>query len=386
MRTEARNGEHFTFSSIDVWTLYYVRRLTKPSCLLRMLALFVLLSQLLVVYKATVVHSDTASGTLTVSASRDFKISSKRSSNTFASDPLLSNATTTTRSKVFTVASTTSKSATPRILIGIVSNANNHVGKQLRNRHRQLFELWNETRLCPYKDFRKDPFGQSQCQILYTFVIGAHNSTSQEPPLLVDDSRPLELDSIPLMPRYKDVQQSDVTILNIQENMNQGKSPTFLYWAWKEATVHQSQHNIQYVVKCDSDAMIRHAFLLRMLHRELPWNPSRSLVLGAFRHKTTWENMTANEEYWKESFYNGMHLYLGGQFYMMSMDVAHAVIQQARHFSTLDYLEGHEDHDTLSMAHVQVFEHNPELFIRWIGMPKNYRFWEHPVKGDVRKA
>jgi hypothetical protein len=65
----------------------------------------------------------------------------------------------------------------------------------------------------------------------------------------------------------------------------------------------------------------------------------------------------------------------------MSVDLAHAVALQARNdYPPLAYLEGHEDHDAFSMMQVQT----PNTPIRWIGMPKHYRFWEHPVKGKYR--
>jgi hypothetical protein len=147
-----------------------------------------------------------------------------------------------------------------------------------------------------------------ECGIVYTFVVGAHNASSGVPPYLLDDLRSLVLDSIPLMPRFKDVNNTDVTILNIQENMYDGKTPTFLYWASQTA----KKLNIHCVVKCDSDALLRLSALLMFLHRELPWNPSptttettdtyslqrqgqphliRSTLMGAFQHKALWKKI-----------------------------------------------------------------------------------------------
>ena len=119
------------------------------------------------------------------------------------------------------------------------------------------------------------------------------------------------------------------------------KTPTFLYWATQQAKIHDS---IEYIVKCDSDTMLRYAFLLRMMHKELPWNPARSTVLGAIRHKAIWNETTGDESFWEQTYFHGMHLYLGGQFFLMSMDLALAVVSQAQNYgSRLKYLEGHED-------------------------------------------
>lgn len=309
------------------------------------------------------------------------------------------------RSSSSTGGSSSSTTIKPRMLIGIIGNANNHMGKIYRWRHRQLFELWNDTRLCTLHDFQKVPLMMEECEIVYTFVVGAHNASSGVPPYLLDDSRPLVLDSIPLMPRYKDVNNTDVTILNIQENMNEGKTPTFFYWASQTA----KQFNIQYVVKCDSDALLRLSALLMFLHRELPWNPStattettdtyssqkrtqpqiqpiRSTLMGSFRHKALW-NKSADETFWRIEYHHGMHLYLAGQLYLMSVDVADILVQEASRriqnqnrtsSSYCYYCEGHEDHDATSMIQVAT----PQTAIRWLSMPKHYRFWEHPVKGD----
>eukprot|EP00980_Cylindrotheca_fusiformis_P027173 scaffold19217_cov54-Cylindrotheca_fusiformis.AAC.1 len=59
----------------------------------------------------------------------------------------------------------------------------------------------------------------------------------------------------------------------------------------------------------------------------------------------------------------------------MSTDLVAGYLEQAR--QPQNYLEGHEDHDALAMIQVA---HRDKL-LRWISFPRNYRFWEHPVKG-----
>lgn len=186
------NVESLTFSLLDLCNFFHMRRFKRFGTI-GLLVLVLLLYQGLIVYK--VMPTDGSSNIET----------------SLSSWKLLPSQAT--------------KRTVPRMLIGIVSNANNHVGKVLRNRHRQLFGLWNDTRLCPYEDFLTSQ--NPNCQILYTFVLGAFNSTSDVSPILVDDSRPIQLDSIPIMPRYNDVIQNDVTILNIRENMNEGYVPIF---------------------------------------------------------------------------------------------------------------------------------------------------------------
>jgi hypothetical protein len=116
---------------------------------------------------------------------------------------------------------------------------------------------------------------------------------------------------------------------------------------------------------------------LKFLYEEVPWTPRpTSTVLGCIKHKALWnETRHGNEQFWEENYYQGMHLYLGGQLYIMSTDLIDGFLQEAR--QKHDYFEGHEDHDVLSMIQVV----NRDRLVRWISFPRNYRFWEHPVKG-----
>lgn len=274
----------------------------------------------------------------------------------------------------------------PRILIGILGNANDHqMGVVYRDRHRQLFQLWNDSRLCTWKEF--DP---EKCQVAYTFVLGGHNATSSIPTYhLGTDNRPLTLNGTTstIVPQIKDVGRSDMTILNIRENMNEGKTPTFFHWASGVAR----ELEIDYVMKCDSDSFLRWNALWRFLYKELPWpRPETgvpSTLLGAFRHKAYWTTF-ADETMWQKEWYAGMHLYLAGQLYLISRDVSKAMVVEARKWYTSEttnisfaapYFAGHEDHDATSMI-----QQNPEAIQRWMSIPKHTIFWEHPVKGNYR--
>lgn len=323
----------------------------------------------------------------------------------------------------------------PRILVGIISDSHTELAKTYRIRHRKLFTLWNDTRLCSFNDFvarnhePKQSSNDDECQILYTFVLGAYtrNSTavispssamSPIPTIRLQDtlSNPLTVPEMPIkQPQYDDAFiESDVTILNIVENMNDGKTPTFLFWASQVA----KEWNIPYVSKCDSDTFLRLPTMLQFLEHELPIttpNFAPSILTGALRHKAYWTSAPSKEAFWRETFYSGMHLYLSGSFYLMSRDLAEMAVTEARQLfenASLNstnsdeggnhdpsYLEGHEDHDAISMIqvgherHLQ-FQSTPtsgsngtvilDAFIQWIVIPKKCRFWEHPVKGKYR--
>jgi hypothetical protein len=65
-----------------------------------------------------------------------------------------------------------------------------------------------------------------------------------------------------------------------------------------------------------------------------------------------------------------------GQNYILSRDLATFVAKEA--VNSRGYVEGHEDHDISTMAF-----HSP-LPVHLVTVSKSQRFWEHPVKGEVR--
>jgi hypothetical protein len=62
----------------------------------------------------------------------------------------------------------------------------------------------------------------SSCQIICTFVVGGGKNSTPTRLLQEDPSHPLTLESVPILPRFPDSNDKDVTILNIQENRNEG--------------------------------------------------------------------------------------------------------------------------------------------------------------------
>ncbi|KAL3932952.1 MAG: hypothetical protein SGBAC_010611 [Bacillariaceae sp.] len=281
-----------------------------------------------------------------------------------------------------------------------------------------------------------------ECLILYTFVIGAHRHSDSDSSAISTmrvvgtKDEPLELSVASLKKDISSnlpsdlIKNQDFTLLNIRENMNDGKSPSFFAWAHSEATnpinSKIGHHLFSYAAKCDLDAMLRLDFVLKVLHNELMWVPNHhvgpgplstasvsaeplsthvkvtttplktdstsvgGIVLGCLRHKAMWLN-TTNDDFWRANFQNGMHLYLGGQFYIMSVNLIPGLVQEAQVQQRMpgiptttagnNYMAGHEDHDVLSMVQASAVK-NGQL-VRWISMPRNYRFWEHPVKGET---
>jgi hypothetical protein len=135
-------------------------------------------------------------------------------------------------------------------------------------------------------------------------------------------------------------------------------------------------------MKFDGDSILHLHDWFLFAHHHLPPRPyNRGFVSGALRHKAFWpappnpEDTIRHERYWQDE-YEGVHLYLAGQCYLMSLDLCKVVANEAPKAGR--YMEGHEDHDTSSMAF-----HSPHP-IHLLTIGKSQRFWEHPVKGQPR--
>jgi hypothetical protein len=100
------------------------------------------------------------------------------------------------------------KGKPPRTLVGIISS-DSFNDCTYRKRHRELFDIWNDTRLCALEAITDD------CQVAYTFIIGAGNESA--PTQLVNDnsSWPLLVPK-PMPTQHEDVNLPDTTLLNIR--------------------------------------------------------------------------------------------------------------------------------------------------------------------------
>ena len=262
-----------------------------------------------------------------------------------------------------------------RVLIGILS-ADFFNDQVYRKRHRNLFKLWNDPRVCSLPDFKTRPLSERYvCELIYTFVIGANPEASPE---LVDNSRPFEVDR-PVTGTSRDLNEPDMTLLNIRENMNEGKSQTWMYYASKIA----EEYDLDYVGKVDADSMLHLHEFFHFAYKNMPPSPYNSMMyIGALRDKAYWPKHTTDVERNKfESYfgtvYDGVHLYVAGQLYIMATDLAKFVGQEALS-GKCSYCEGHEDHDISAIAF-----HSPEP-IKLVCIGRTHRFWEHPVKGEPR--
>jgi hypothetical protein len=198
-----------------------------------------------------------------------------------------------------------------KVLFGILS-ADFFNDRTYRKRHRALFELWNDSRVCSLFVFMESSVKERErCEVIWTFVVGAGGKDA--PPENVSNQRPMLVDR-PAAGDSPDWNEPDMTLLNIRENMNEGKSQTWLKYASEVA----SQYDIDYVVKCDADTILHLHEFFQFAYSQLPPAPyNRGIYVGALRDKAYWPRHATEEERIRfESYfgnhYEGVHLYVAG--------------------------------------------------------------------------
>lgn len=177
------------------------------------------------------------------------------------------------------------------------------------------------------------------------------------------------------------------------ENMNEGKSQTWFKYAHQ--VMEDYPGDISYTMKLDADSVLHLHEFFHFAYRHLPPPPySDNAYVGSLRDKAYWpkkKNTTEKELGEMEGYFGtefeGVHLYLAGQCYILSKNLAKVVQTESRllHDKIVDknksnttYLEGHEDHDIAAML-----LHSPEP-VHMVTVRRKQRFWEHPVKGEPR--
>jgi hypothetical protein len=174
----------------------------------------------------------------------------------------------------------------PLVLVGIFSTETSN-SNTLRERILALFELRNDSRVCCLSDFRQlsaEERRGSRCELVYTFVLGAvgpnYNGTSFPTEITGYDERPLVVD------RSSSNSTRNQLFLNIRDNMNEGKSQTWLNHASRLA----KEFDFEYVAKCDEDSIFDLSKYFNFTDHYLPRAPYNKgfyagRVLGTAFHK-----------------------------------------------------------------------------------------------------
>jgi len=207
-------------------------------------------------------------------------------------------------------------------------------------------------RTCTLKEFKKQVTERADkprtCEIPYVFVISGGNESR---PTEHNDNEPLVIDH-----SFINNPVQDAVYLNIKENMENGKSVSFFKYAASLA----GEYGIHYISKIDSDTLLSVNKLLDLIDFDLPPSPHNKRMYGGY----SWGNLAGNS------------VYAAGQFYFMSLDLAHyigfSLDAEQRKFLT-DRRRPTEDLDIGSF----VFSHPKP--IKFIDL-NPFQFWYHPVK------
>jgi hypothetical protein len=243
-----------------------------------------------------------------------------------------------------------------RFLWGIFSTEGDHVRrKMIRQTYLSTFKKTaTPMRICLLNDLLENRLSKpDECQIAYTFVIGGANETNVTD--LVFNStaanRPFTVDG--------NGKEHDVTYLNIRENMNLGKSQSWLAYA---AFLHQEDNNVSfdYVAKVDSDTLVNAPKFLEFAELTLSPN-SRRIYAGVPIYKCGSKSPWTCHQLYGET-------YMSGELYFVSVDLAHFITTLADKPSLI---LPHEDVTIGNLIH----EH--ALPIQQIPIFRSHWLWEH---------
>lgn len=261
-----------------------------------------------------------------------------------------------------------------RTLVGILVDFSKH-GKRYRKRFRSLFAL--HPNVCSIGDLKDESIDTSECELVYTFVVGAGPEESGGMRLQTPFLVPSVQQTCDKVVDQTDCSMSDITLLNIKENMNWGKSPT---WFAYGASIAQ-QFDISYVAKLDTDTIIYLDKFFEFARTNLPPAPfATDIFAGWFADKLVWPHNRGKNtvDVRKFTHKSNLTLFAQGQFYLLSCDLAMKMakaIMEHPQFSSQGYIEEHEDRDVASAVLLGSGKQLHYIFIS-----KEDLFWQHRVK------
>lgn len=182
-----------------------------------------------------------------------------------------------------------------RILLGIFSTSSpeDYARRQMiRNSYLSNFktltgvglELNSKTSICSLNDLKTNPSAYEECQMVYTFVVGAYDP-------LKNDTVPTDLtEAFPFgtqeaakyiadrSSRQEDGEDRDVIYLNIAENMNSGKTVTWFRYA--SSILMTRDLGIDLIAKVDLDAVLFPRPFLQDINAQILDRPAQNIYGG----------------------------------------------------------------------------------------------------------
>ncbi|KAL3944912.1 MAG: hypothetical protein SGBAC_001003 [Bacillariaceae sp.] len=239
----------------------------------------------------------------------------------------------------------------PTMLMGIFTMDSTNDAKRREMIRKTWISFYGTTiaanRICSLQELIEN---SNSCQLAYTFVLGGNNGGPTE---LLDHNSSYPM-NIPCRLQYGSEQDtSDTVCLNIQENMEEGKSQTWFKYA---TTVLQDHGYFDYIGKMDSDTLLYPGIFFKQVLQKIPKYPNNARVYGGdYRFKPP--NMVGP-------------VYMGGHFYFVSSDLAEYLVSSECPRSAVD--------KRIEDVSIGNFVHSHPLPIRRIRLFANE--FEHPVK------
>lgn len=250
----------------------------------------------------------------------------------------------------------------PRMLVGVFTTV------EEKNRRQKLRDYIfknpsrMDSRLCSLDEFMQRNL-PAECQVIYTFVVGA-NMNPKGPLTHTDKSQ------MPILvnPKYLPEVESDVTYLNIRENMNKGKTPTWFKYASKISSTF-GENSIDYIAKLDSDTLISIPNLLDMLNYDLPTVPRN--VYGGI----VCDEKACGDPERCHKILQGK-IYMTGQFYFISHDLASYISDDKLDRASISQYS--EDVD------LGMWVHSSNRILKMIVLNNKNVFWIHNTKDNEK--
>lgn len=279
-----------------------------------------------------------------------------------------------------------------RVLVGIFTAIDKRIGdrqKIYRDKFRALFKL--HPNVCSIGDLHRNEHKNDHCKFIYAFVVGA-NQDPTAPTVLYNDDREVEV-SRHLLPflqhSYDDfVLHDDFVFLNIHENMNEGKSLSWFYYAATDKFLGSLQ--IDYVGKMDTDVMLDMKLYFEFSKKNLakaPYEEKRHTLVGHLLQMDEAFVEENNFPYIVKKIlamnYTNLRLYPQGGFYLMSMDLAQSIIKFVKQSPILsillDFVQStHEDVSMGTLAFLSVVQSGEIIDLILISISN--AFYIHPFK------
>eukprot|EP00547_Thalassionema_nitzschioides_P012550 CAMPEP_0194261046 /NCGR_PEP_ID=MMETSP0158-20130606/45825_1 /TAXON_ID=33649 /ORGANISM="Thalassionema nitzschioides, Strain L26-B" /LENGTH=350 /DNA_ID=CAMNT_0039001153 /DNA_START=917 /DNA_END=1969 /DNA_ORIENTATION=+ len=271
---------------------------------------------------------------------------------TILDNPAGEDATIVSRSIYSSIATPKKKSTI--FLLDIFSRMNNLEEVRRRDLIRTTMlnrnQLSDPIKLCSLQEYLKmHKEEQDNCQIIYTFVVAGASET--EEPFWSSFSKDNGKSRVPLLDMPTG--ETDLTVLNIRENMDQGKSTTWFDWASSSTLAPD------YIGKVDSDTLLNIPSLLSVINGRLP--PPTNNDDGI---KLYGGDFVFPQPPYKQ--------FMQGGFYFLSRHLAQCVSSKA---AEQNRFHGPEDQRTAWLV-LQCSG------TEWLWCPPNPKLFLHPVKKE----